>query len=358
MPQIITFLGKGGSGRTTMSIAAARQMANGGQRVLWVGQSAYYAPSFWSDAVLSAQPQSVAANLSVVNLSATQLLEKAWDVIKQAETKYLRTPLLQNVYGQELSVVSGIDGAVALYSLQEYFVSGKYDVIIYDNPSSLDALRAFAMPDTLSWYIRRFRQVIETSDLWRNAMPILQPVAATVLSMAWTGENLNMPAVQEATEMLDRGQKALADPTQVAAYLVVSEDPAEIQAATWMWGSAQQASLAVAGVLVNRASAVSADLQTAFAPLPVVAVADPRNEMPSLKPTRDVPKPIEVDVTARQVRLFLPGFTKQQVKLSQSGPEITIEAGEQRRNILLPPGLRGADVTGAKFQDNYLIISL
>jgi anion-transporting ArsA/GET3 family ATPase len=351
MPQIITFLGKGGSGRTTISIASAQQLASGGQRVLWVGQSAYYAPDLWSGVMLSGQAQSVAANLSVVNLSATQLLEKAWDVVKQAETKYLRTPLLKNVYGQELSVVPGIDGAVALYSLQEYFAGGKYDVIIYDNPSSLDALRAFAMPDTLSWYIRRFRQVIETSDLWRNALPILQPVAATVLSMAWTGENLNMPAVQEATDLLDRGQKALADPTQVAAYLVVSEDPAEIQAATWMWGSAQQASLAVAGVLVNRASAVSADLQAAFAPLPVVAVADPRQEMPSLQP-------IEVDITARQVRLFLPGFTKQQVKLSQSGPEITIEAGEQRRNILLPPGLRGADVTGAKFQDNYLIISL
>ena len=180
MPQIITFLGKGGSGRTTMSIATAQQLATNGQRVLWVGQSAYYAPSLWSGAVLSSQPQSIAANLSVVNLSPTQLLERAWDVIKQAETKYLRTPLLKNVYGQELSVVPGIDGAVALYSLQEYFVSGKYDVIIYDNPSSLDALRAFAMPDTLSWYIRRFRQVIETSDLWRNAMPILQPVAATV----------------------------------------------------------------------------------------------------------------------------------------------------------------------------------
>ncbi len=358
MPQIITFLGKGGSGRTTMSIASARQLASGGQRVLWVGQSAYYAPDLWGGSVITSQPESIAANLSVVNLSATQLLEKAWDIVKQTETRYLRTPLLQNVYGQELSVVPGIDGAVALYSLQEYFASGKYDVIIYDNPSSLDALRAFAMPDTLSWYIRRFRQVIESSDLWRNAMPILQPVAATVLSMAWTGENLNIPAVQEATELLDRGQKALADPTQVTAYLVVNDDPAEIQAATWMWGSAQQASLAVAGVLVNRASAVSNELQEAFAPLPVVAVADPRNAMPSLKPTRDVPKPIEIDITARQVRLFLPGFTKQQVKLSQSGPEITIEAGEQRRNIMLPQGLRGADVTGAKFQDNYLIVSL
>jgi anion-transporting ArsA/GET3 family ATPase len=357
MPQIITFLGKGGSGRTTLSIAAAKQAASEGQRVLWVGQSAYYPSDFWSGATLIGQPQAVAANLSVVNLSATQLLEKAWDVIKQLETKYLRTPLLQNVYGQELSVVPGIDGAVALYSLQEYFVSGLYDLIIYDSPSSLNTIRMFAMPDTLSWYIRRFRQVIETSDLWRNAMPILQPVAATVLSMAWTGESLNMPALQEATEMLDRGQKAMTDPTQVSAYVVTSNDPQEIQAAIWLWGSAQQASLAVAGVLVNREAAVSAEIQAAFAPLPVVAIGDTQS-MPNLRPTKDLPKPIEIDINARQVKLFLPGFTKQQVKLSQSGPEITIEAGEQRRNILLPAGLRGADVTGAKFQDNYLIISL
>jgi anion-transporting ArsA/GET3 family ATPase len=357
MPQIITFLGKGGSGRTTLSVAAAKRAASEGQRVLWVGQSACYPPEIWGGAALTGQPQTIAANLSVVNLSATQLLEKAWDVIKQLETKYLRTPLLQNVYGQELSVVPGIDGAVALYSLQEYFAGGSYDLIIYDSPSSLDAIRTFALPDTLSWYIRRFKQVIETSDLWRNTMPILQPVAATVLSMAWTGESLNMPALQEATEMLDRGQKAMADPNQVAAYLVTGNDPAEIQAATWFWGSAQQSSLAVAGVLVNRQAVVSAELQAAFAPLPVMAIDDPQ-AIPTLKPTRDLPKPIDIDVAARQVKLFLPGFTKQQVKLSQSGPEITIEAGEQRRNILLPAGLRGADVTGAKFQDNYLIISL
>jgi anion-transporting ArsA/GET3 family ATPase len=355
MPQIITFLGKGGSGRTTMSIAAARQSASEGQRVLWVGQSAYYPPEFWGGAMLTGQPQNVAANLSVVNLSAAQLLERAWDVIKQLETKYLRTPLLQSVYGQELSVVPGIDGAVALYSLQEYFVSNQYDIIIYDSPSSLNTIRMFALPDTLSWYIRRFRQVIETSDLWRNAMPILQPVAATVLSMAWTGESLNVPALQDATAMLDRGQKIMTDPTQVAAYLVTSNEPQEIQAARWLWGSAQQSSLTVAGVLVNR-GVVSAELQSAFAPLPVT-VAD-QQAMPSLRPTKDLPKPIEIDIAARQVKLFLPGFTKQQVKLSQSGPEITIEAGDQRRNILLPPGLRGADVSGAKFQDNYLIISL
>jgi arsenite-transporting ATPase len=175
--------------------------------------------------------------------------------------------------------------------------------------------------------------------------------------MAWTGEGLNMPAVQEATDLLDRGQKAMSNPQQVAAYLVTSNAAPDVQAALWLWGRAQQVGLCVAGVLVNQASTLAADSQEAFQPLPIHYIGDFSN-FPTLQPTPDLPKPIEIDVANRQVKLFLPGFTKQEVKLSQSGPEITIDAGDQRRNILLPPSLRGADVTGAKFQNNYLIISL
>jgi len=35
---------------------------------------------------------------------------------------------------------------------------------------------------------------------------------------------------------------------------------------------------------------------------------------------RSVPKPIEIDVAARQVRLFLPGFDKKQVSLPSPAP--------------------------------------
>jgi arsenite-transporting ATPase len=79
--------------------------------------------------------------------------------------------------------------------------------------------------------------------------------------------------------------------------------------------------------------------------------------LPDFTQAAKAPKPLEIDIRARQVRLFLPGFDKKQVKLTQSGSEVTVEAGDQRRHILLPPALSGSSVTGAKFQNGYLTIS-
>jgi anion-transporting ArsA/GET3 family ATPase len=364
MPQILTFLGKGGSGRTTVAIAAAKQQASLGRRVLFVSQDPTPTTGILLGFPLTDKPQSIGANLEVVTISATVALERGWEDVKQIEAKYLRSPILRNVYGQELAILPGMDSAIALNALRQYDASGKYDAIVYDGSGDITTLRMAGMADSLSWYLRRFVAVVEESDLWKTVAPIMQPAMAAMMAIAWTGESGVSQPMQEADTFLERSQAVIGNPQRVVGYMVTTEDPTAIATAKYLWGSAQQSGLTIGGVILNRETAIDG-LAAEFDPLTVVAMPTRvgtdwqplMDAMPDFSQVTAVPKPIAIDVNNRQVRLYLPGFDKTQVKLTQSGPEVTIEAGDQRRNILLPPPLKGSSVKGAKFQGGYLIIS-
>jgi arsenite-transporting ATPase len=364
MSLILTFLGKGGTGRTTVAIAAAKQLSSLGQRVLLVGQDPTPTFGLLLGVSTGPDPQEIGANLQVVQLQTTVLLERSWEEVKKLEAQYLRSPVLKNVYGQELGVLPGMDSALALNAIREYENSGKYDVIIYDGSGDQTTLRMLGLPEIFSWYIRRFRKVVEDSDVWKSVSPFIQPITSTVLNVSWTGDNFAPEQTKQANNMLEQGKAAVADPNRVAAYLVTTEDPAAIATAKYLWGSAQQVGLTVGGTLLNQAPMIDA-VATEFAPLPLSIVPSRigsdwqplMDALPDFKQARQAPRPITIDIPAREVRLFLPSFDKKQVKLTQSGPEVTIDAGDQRRNILLPPQLSGQSVKGAKFQNSYLAIS-
>lgn len=395
MPQILTFLGKGGSGKTTVAIAAAKQQANLGRRVLFVSQDPTPATGILLGVPLADKPQSIGANLEAVAIPATVAIERGWEDVKQVEARYLRSPILRNIYGQELAILPGMDSAIALNALRQYDASGKYDVIVYDGTGDITTLRMAGMADSLNWYLRRFVAVVEESDLWKTIAPIMQPAMAAVLTVAWTGESVMSQPVQEAKNALDYSQAIISNPQRVVGYLVTNDDSAAVATAKYLWGSAQQSGLSIGGVIINRGGSagdaldlksqglgyvtVVADgdnivvdaidpidpLAVEFEPLAVTIMPTRigtdwqplMDGMPDFNRLADVPKSMMIDIANREVRLYLPGFDKTQVKLTQSGPEVTIEAGDQRRNLLLPPALKGSSVKGAKFQGGYLIVT-
>ncbi len=366
MALILTFLGKGGIAHTKIAIATAKLLASQGKRVLLAGH-AEPALAILLGVPIGSDPLEIAANLQVVQFQTSVLLERSWEEVKKLEAQYLRTPILKEVYGQELAVLPGMDSALALNAIREYDADGKYDAIVYDGVGDSSTLRMLGLPESLSWYVRRFRQLFVNSDLGKtiSESPLLQPLISTFLNINWSADNLIAQPTNQVNNILDQGKAALADPKRVAAFLVTTDDPIEVATARYLWGSAQQIGLTVGGVIFISSNTTS-NLGEEFTPLPISVVPDA--SVQDLQPLIDAlpnfvdqatqaPKPMEIDIPARQVRLFLPGFDKKQVKLTQYGPEVTIEAGDQRRNIVLPSTLSGKSVTGAKFQNNYLIIS-
>lgn len=374
MALIVTFLGKGGTGRTTAAIAAAKRYAHEGRRLLLVSQDPGPALGIRLGQSVGTTPQTIEPNFSAVRLQSTTLIEALWEQLKPLEAQYLRSPLLASVYGEELGILPGMDSALAMNAVRDYLKS--YDVLVIDGGSSLETLRMIGALEVASWYARRFRQVLAESEGIRNLGPFLPPIAAALFNVnlpigfpfdggsGFSPESL--PAIGQAADLLEQGRQAIGDPQQCVAYLVSDGTPEAIATAQFLWGSAQQVGLTVAGLLLrSEAHPDGGHPSTAdFAAIPVQNWPSWSGDwqplitaMPDLSQASYAPRPIVIDRAQRQVKLFLPGFDKSQVKLTQTGPELTIEVGDQRRNLFLPSDLKGQAVTGAKFQEQYLIIS-
>ena len=361
MSSIVTFLGKGGTGRTTIAIATAKKLATEGKKVLLIGQDSSPAFGLTLGATPTTEPQEIGANFAVMQLNSAVLLENSWEQVKEMEAQYLRSPILKQVYGQELGIFPGMDRALALNAMREYYQSNQYDVIVYDGTGGIDTLRMFGMPEILSWYFRRFRGIFAESDIVKTLAPFVQPVTSAILNTSWSANDISGNTNNPATQMLEDGKAALSQ-GKVIAYLVTTPDPVAVATAKYLWGSAQQIGLQVGGVLVNGGKADTAE----FAPLSVTSLPnyDGSNwqplmdELPRMVGDVNAPQATEFIMAERKVKIFLPGFDKKDVKLTQYGPEITIEAGDQRRNITLPPAWRGSSVTGAKFANGYLEVTV
>ena len=364
MSSIVTFLGKGGTGRTTIAIASARFLASQGRKVLLLTQDSSPAYSIALGSEITTQPQEIAANLTVAQLSSTILLEENWEQVKQLEKQYLRSPIIKNVYGQELGILPGMDRALALNKIREYDQSNQYDVIIYDGSGDISTLRMFGLPEVLSWYVRRFKGIFQESEIFKTLAPFVQPVTSAILNVSFSSDSFNTAETELANKMLENGRKALGD-RRVIAYLVTTESEMAIAQAKYLWGGAQQVGLSIGGVLLNQAGGNDKITQE-FQPLRVTSLptistgewSSLGDALPNLLDNAEIPQPTTFEMSEKKIKVFLPGFDKKQVKLTQNGSEITISAGDQRRNIDLPPAWSGRSVTGAKFTENYLELTI
>jgi anion-transporting ArsA/GET3 family ATPase len=367
MTRIITFLSKG-VGQTDLAIATAHRFTEQGHQVLLVTHSPSARAELCLQTSLTSIPQIVAPRLQAVELQTTSMLEQVWNELKKLFSLYVPADLSEEVYAGELIIPPGLDSLLAFNALREYYQSGDYDVIVYDGRGDLETLRMLGIPEILDWYFRRFRQLFDFLNLSKMADSIGGPLASALLTANLDQQKLQA-GLKQAREWIDQGLAVIEDPSCLSIYLVTSDEPAAVAESRWLWGSAQQVNLRVNGVLAYSQQTLNLDeLHQAFAPLTVTPIPlllsslqSPNWELikalPDFNHVSPSPQPLTINLEQQQIVVFLPGFTKKQVKLTQHGSALTVEAGDQRRNIFLPPAFQQLSLKSGKFEEPNLVIA-
>ncbi|CAI5497612.1 unnamed protein product [Closterium sp. Naga37s-1] len=228
------------------------------------------------------------------------------------------------------------------------------EVVVFDGPTTWEVLRMLAGPEKARWYLRRFRALAERTDIGRVALPSVARLLDSIVGSSKGGSGGSGGAggggvdeqrsTAEIWEKLDsflsKAVSSFADPYRTSVFLLAdAASHSSVDTCRRIWGCAVQAGVSPSGVFLLPSEAASATasggLAEKFSPLPVAQLPVVSEEAPAAvaaaagqmndgavavmngEGAGKAPPAVDVDVAACTVRLFLPGFDKQEVKLQQ-----------------------------------------
>uniref|UniRef100_A0A453PDR1 ArsA/GET3 Anion-transporting ATPase-like domain-containing protein n=1 Tax=Aegilops tauschii subsp. strangulata TaxID=200361 RepID=A0A453PDR1_AEGTS len=182
-PKLVTFLGKGGSGKTTAAAIAAQYYASEGLKTCLVIQSQDPTAEQLMGCKIGSSLTECAANLSTIKLETCKMLLEPLDRLKKVDAQSnLTQGVLEGIVGEELGVLPGMDSICSVLSLQKLlnFFSvgtnspqGEFDVVVYDCNNTEEFLRLTGATERARSYLKYVRELAEKTDIGRLASPSL-----------------------------------------------------------------------------------------------------------------------------------------------------------------------------------------
>jgi arsenite-transporting ATPase len=186
-PKIIMFTGKGGVGKTTSSSATAIHFALQGLQTLLISTdpSPSLSDMFETNVKGNITPIDGAPNLNVVELDYDEVIER-WKIRYGDEVYDVASAFLpvEREIIDYIAGVPGMDQEYALGYLFELYMSGDYDVIVWDTAPAGGTLNLLKIQDTFYQHLgdaakmyMKVRQAIETLRQGRNKKDPLKLIA-------------------------------------------------------------------------------------------------------------------------------------------------------------------------------------
>ncbi|MDI6809847.1 MAG: TRC40/GET3/ArsA family transport-energizing ATPase [Candidatus Eisenbacteria bacterium] len=396
--RILMFTGKGGVGKTTVAAATAWKCAALGKKTVIMSTDTAHSLSDSFDTPIGEDLTKIGKNLWGIEIDVHEELKRNWGIIQSFIMAVLKRRGFDDVVGDELSVLPGMEELFSLLKMKEFHSAGKYDVLIIDCAPTGGTVRLLSFPDMVRWYMERVfnikRQVLRVvrpvvKKISKLSLPIPSNPVEEISHLLPPDEVFS--AVRDLYERIHGMKDILSDETQCSIRLVMNAERMVVKEAQRSYTYLNLFGFSTDAVVVNRMLSpkvtdhffdewkktqdkLMKEIKELFDPLTILSAKLIDREVVGKEllmmlaediygdddPTRHYHVGKVIDVVETDGKFYLtvrlPFTEKSDLDVWVKDDELIIKLPNYRRNVLLPRVLSSLQVEEAKLADGKLTV--
>lgn len=381
-PRVLLFTGKGGVGKTTVSLATAFRALDFGRRVIVLSSDPAHSLSDALGVKLGPEPVQIEERLFCQEIDVYYTIQKYWGLLRDYIINLLKWGKINEVVAEEITALPGISEIAAFIWVNKLYREKDFDLIIIDCAPTAETLLFLSLPQMGEWWMRKFFPAHRR--VTRTLSPFIKRVTDVPLP-----EDRTYDEAQDLYDNLFRVYEILSDPETASIRLVTNPERVVIEETKRTLTYVELYGYSVDCLIVNRIIPEQENLsgfskyleaqkrylqeiEHSFSPLPIFRVSHVGQEVFGKDLLRDLGKRIYEAKDPSQVfykekpyrissrdgdylfEIYLPFTQKEDVSVLQYGDELILQVRSERRNIFLPSFLAFYSIKEATLADNWL----
>jgi arsenite-transporting ATPase len=382
--RVILHTGKGGVGKTSLSIATALGAAQHGHRVFLLSTDSAHNLGDALGRPVGPRPVEVAEHVVAQEVDALTELDRSWSSIQDWLRELLRSDT-DDMVAEELLVFPGMEELVALRAVRAVEETGEFDVCVVDCAPTGSTLRMLRFPDVLRIFMNNF------FDWKRKAAKLIRPVAATVGAEIFVPSDEVFAAFERLYLDVEDVREILLDTDRTSARLVINPAGVVVDETRRSFAYLSLYGVATDAVLVNRVLPPEAtvgyfarwaqrerleleEIEQSF-PVPRFHAPLHSEEPIGVGALRDLAietygerDPAEVFTRTRPIRLTkrangtvmeidLVSAASEDLDVAVRGDQLFVRVRDARRRIALPDSVAGRAIVSARLNEGVLEVA-
>jgi arsenite-transporting ATPase len=384
--RLIIYTGKGGVGKTSTSAATAYRLSKLGYRTLLMSTDSAHSLGDSLGMNLGSDIKTVSENFDAFEIDIIHEMKTKWSDIQAYVADFMVSQGMGSITAEEMAIFPGMEMISALFYVNQFNQGNNYDVIVMDTAPTGETLRLLSLPEAANWYVMRFYGTFK--KLLALARATVGKVSTVPLPTAEVMDTVDIlkDTFQSVSTILD-------DPERTTVRLVLNPEQMVIKETMRAYTYLSLYNRNVEMLVVNKLYTDDVlateqfrlkkgeqerhmeEIHSAFDPMEIKCCYMRQTELRGLEMLDSMAEEIYGDEDPMKVYssespmsfradgdedllvMKMPFVEVSDVELYRvDTTSLMVHVGSQKRNIHLPDSLISAEILGADFIDNELII--